>query len=95
MYSLYTTFKSFNFIFSTLPLFKKVVQNIWLHLTTFQKSSAKYLAPPYYFSKKLCKRFGSTLLLFKKVVQKIWLHLTTFQKSSAKDLAPPYHFSKK
>jgi len=23
---------------STLPLFKKVVQNLWLNLTTFQKS---------------------------------------------------------
>jgi hypothetical protein len=70
--------------------FKKVVQNIWLHLTTFQKSGAKNLAPPYHFSKKWCKRFGSTLPLFKKVVQKIWLHLTTFQKSGAKDLAPPF-----
>jgi hypothetical protein len=32
---------------STLPLFKKVVQKIWLHLTTFQKSGAKDLAPPF------------------------------------------------
>jgi len=32
---------------STLPLFKKVVQNVWLHLTTFQKSGSKRLAPPF------------------------------------------------
>jgi len=61
---------------STLPLFKKVVQNVWLNLTTFQKSGSKRLAPPYHFSKKWFKTFGSTLPLFKKVVQNVWLHLS-------------------
>jgi len=29
------------------PLFEKVEQNIWLNLTTFKKSRAKYLAQPF------------------------------------------------
>jgi len=39
---------------STLPLFKKVEQKV------FKKVEQKGLAPPYQFSKKWCKIFGST-----------------------------------